>query len=211
MFNRAAGLGLGEPASESALDEILEFLEGTRSYVSVAPDARPAELSRWLEARGLGPGYPWTKFSRAAGEGPQAETSLRVEPVQSGEAFGKAAALGFEMPDVFRDWLSCLPGRDGWHCFVAFEGDEAAGAGALYVAGTIGWLGIGATVPEHRGKGAQSAIIAKRIETAAELGCEVVVTETGASTDGRPGPSYRNLVRAGFRPEYVRANYERVA
>ena len=113
------------------------------------------------------------------------------------------------MPDVFRDWLALLPARDGWHCFVAFEGDEPAGAGALYVAGKTGWLGIGATVPEHRGKGAQSALIAKRIEAAAELGCEVVVSETGKPIDGRAGPSYRNLVRAGLEPVYVRPSFQR--
>jgi hypothetical protein len=35
----------------------------------------------------------------------------------------------------------------------------------------------------------------------------VLVTETGAPVDGRPGGSYRNIVRAGFEPQYVRANY----
>ena len=60
---------------------------------------------------------------------------------------------------------------------------------------------------EHRGKGAQSAILAARIEAAAAAGCEIVTTETGAPRDGQPGPSYRNIVRAGFEPHYVRANY----
>ena len=113
------------------------------------------------------------------------------------------------MPELFRGWLALLPARDGWHCFVAFDGDEPAGAGALYVAGKTGWVGIGATVPEHRGKGAQSALIAKRIEAAAELGCEVVVSETGKPIDGRAGPSYRNLVRAGLEPVYVRPSFQR--
>jgi hypothetical protein len=209
MFNRAAGLGLDEPATEEALDEILEFLDGTRAFVSVAPEARPAELPRWLELRGLAPGYGWTKFERTTAGAQETNTSLRVERVETGEAFGPAAARGFEVPALFDDWLACLPGREAWHCFVAFDGDVPAGAGALYVTDAIGWLGIGATVPEHRGKGAQSGNIARRIEAAAELGCELVVTETGAPVDGLPGPSYRNLTRAGFEPVYVRANYER--
>jgi GNAT superfamily N-acetyltransferase len=208
MFNRAAGLGLDEPATEGALDEILAFLDGTRAYISVAPDAQPTELPEWLAARGLILGYGWTKFTRPAADPPQARTDLRAERVETGEAFGPAAARGFEVPELFADWLAALPGRDGWHCFVAFDGDEPAGAGALYVTGKVGWLGVGATVPEHRGKGSQSALIAKRIETAAELGCNVLVTETGKPIEGRPGPSYRNLVRAGFEPAYVRLNYE---
>jgi GNAT superfamily N-acetyltransferase len=212
MFNRATGLGLDRPATEEALDEILGFLEGTRSYVSLAPEARPPQLSGWLEARGLAPGYAWTKFSRRVTDPPAAQTTLRVEPVtRADEGFGAAATAGFEVPNLFRDWLDRLPGRDGWHCFVAFDGDEPAGAGALFVTGTTGWLGVGATVPEHRGKGAQGAIIARRIAAARELGCDVVVTETGEPIEGRPGPSYRNLLRAGFEPVYVRPAYERPA
>ena len=73
--------------------------------------------------------------------------------------------------------------------------------------GQVGWIGIGATVPEHRGKGGQSALLAARIQAAAEAGCEVVVTETGEPVDGQPNGSYRNIVRAGFEPQYVRPNY----
>jgi GNAT superfamily N-acetyltransferase len=209
MFNRATGLGLDEPATEELVDEALAFLAGTRSYVSVAPDARPAELATWLQARGLTPGYGWTKFVRPATDPPATQTSLRIERVENGDDFGAAAAGGFEVPDLFRNWLALLPAREGWHCFAAFDGDEPAGAGALYVTGETGWLGIGATVPEHRGKGAQSALIAKRIEAAAELGCEVVVSETGKPIDGRAGPSFRNLLRAGLEPVYVRPSFQR--
>jgi GNAT superfamily N-acetyltransferase len=209
MFNRAMGLGLDEPASEELVDETLDFLAGTRSYVSVAPEARPAELAAWLQARGLTPGYGWTKFVRPASNPPEAQTALRIERVENGESFGAAAAGGFEVPDLFRDWLALLPARDGWHCFVAFEGADPAGAGALYVAGQTGWLGIGATVPRHRGKGAQSALIAKRIEAARDLGCEMVVSETGKPIDGRAGQSYRNLLRAGLEPVYVRPSFQR--
>jgi GNAT superfamily N-acetyltransferase len=209
VFNRAMGLGLDEPSTEELVEAVLEFLEGTRSYVSVSPEARPPELAGWLQERGLEPGYGWTKFVGRVSVSRESPTTLRIERVESGEAFGAAVAGGFEMPDVFRDWLTRLPGRKGWHCFVGFEGDEPAGAGALYVTGKIGWLGIGATLPEHRGKGAQSAIIARRIEAAAKLGCDVVVSETGKPVDGAAGASYRNLVRAGLEPVYVRPSFQR--
>ena len=160
-------------------------------------------------ARQFGPGYGWTKFTRPPSPPAEARTDLRVERVETGEAFGLAAARGFEVPELFEGWLAQLPGREGWHCFVAFDGDQPAGAGALYVNGRIGWFGIGATIPEHRGKGSQSAVLAKRIEAATALGCEILVSETGKPVEGRAGPSYRNLVRAGFEPVYVRENYER--
>lgn len=207
MFNRVLGLGIDAPATDEQLDEALEFVRGVEAYVTVAPDARPDDLCEQLEARGLPADRGWTKFSRSTVNPPQASTSLRVELDESGEAFAEAAARGFGVPDLFLDWLRRLAGRDGWQCFAAFDGDRAAAAGALFVTGRVAWNGIGATVPEHRGKGAQGALLAARIKAAAEAGCEVVVTETGEPVDGLANGSYRNIVRAGFEPLYVRRNY----
>jgi GNAT superfamily N-acetyltransferase len=206
-FNRAIGLGLAEPATTDALDSVLEFLAGTASLIAVAPDARPADLEDWMLARGLARGLGWTKFSRTVAEPPRPRTELRVERDRDGAAFAEAVVRGYGIPDAFAPWLERLARRERWHCFVAFDGDTPAGAAALYVAGDVGWLGVAATAPEHRGKGAQSAILAARVEAAATAGCSVVVTETGEPVDGTPGASYRNIVRAGFEPQYVRANY----
>jgi GNAT superfamily N-acetyltransferase len=207
MFNRALGLGLDRPADEEQLDAVVRFLAGVRSYVTVAPAARPPELRAWLNARGFVSDHGWTKFQRSTANPPQARTELRVERDEQGDAFAEAAVRGFDVPAVFRDWLRPLARRPGWHCFVAFDGEAPAGAGALYVAGTVGWIGIGATVPEQRGKGAQSALLAARIAAAADAACDVVVTETEEPVGGRPNGSYRNILRAGFEPRYVRANY----
>jgi GNAT superfamily N-acetyltransferase len=207
MFNRALGLGLDTPADEEQLDAVLAFLAGVHSYVTVAPRARPPELAAWLDARGHVPAHGWTKFQRSTADPPRTRTELRVERDERGDAFAEAAVRGFGVPAVFHDWLRPLARRPGWLCFVALEGDAPAGAGALFVAGEIGWIGIGATVPEQRGKGAQSALLAARIAAAAGAGCELVVTETEEPVDGRPNGSYRNILRAAFEPRYVRANY----
>ena len=207
MFNRVLGLGIDGPATEPQLDEALDFVRGVEAYVTVAPDAEPSDLGEQLEARGLPPDRGWTKFGRSTDDPPQASTELRVERDESGEAFAEAAARGFDVPDLFLDWLRRLAGRDGWQCFAAFDGDRPAAAGALFVSGSVAWNGIGATVPEHRGKGGQSAVLAARIRAAAEAGCEVVVTETGEPAGDVPNGSYRNIVRAGFEPLYVRRNY----
>lgn len=93
------------------------------------------------------------------------------------------------------------------------EGGEPVGCGALYVteAPRAGWLGLAATRPDRRSRGAQSVIFAARIERARELGCEAVVTETGVAGPDGPGPSYRNMLRAGFVPAYARPNWVRPA
>jgi GNAT superfamily N-acetyltransferase len=207
MFNRVLGLGLDAPADESQLDIALGVLGGVHGYVTVAPAARPRELPAWLEARGFVPDSGWTKFQRSTADPPQARTELRVERDETGDAFAEAAVRGFGVPAVFADWLRPLAARPGWQCFAAFDGDAPAAAGALYLAGDVGWIGIGATVPERRGKGAQSALLADRIAAAREAGCDVVVTETVEPVDGQPNGSYRNILRAGFEPRYVRANY----
>jgi GNAT superfamily N-acetyltransferase len=207
MFNRVLCLGLEAPTTEEQLDQALDFLEGVQAYVTVAPEAEPQDLGERLEARGLPRDRGWTKFVRSVSDSPRTSTELRVERDESGEAFGEAAQRGFEVPQFFRDWLSRLGARKSWQCFVAYDGDAPAAAGALFVAGRVGWVGIGATVPEHRSRGGQSALLAVRIEAAAAAGCELVVTETGEPVDGQPNGSYRNILRAGFEPVYVRANY----
>jgi GNAT superfamily N-acetyltransferase len=103
--------------------------------------------------------------------------------------------------------LASVPGS-GWRCWLALAGDEPIGAAGLYVADGVGYLGIGATLPAYRGRGAQTALLAGRIREAARLGCDVVVTETGERVDGRPGDSYRNILRAGFEEVAVTANWQ---
>ena len=120
-----------------------------------------------------------------------------------------APAVAFGAPQPFAPWLDAIVGRPGWHVFATYDGDRAVGGGALFVSGGTGWLGVAGTLPEARGRGSQGSIFAARIERARELGVELLVTETGVARDGRPGPSYRNMLRVGLEPTYIRPNYVR--
>jgi GNAT superfamily N-acetyltransferase len=113
------------------------------------------------------------------------------------------------MPPVVGDWLAALPGRPRWLCFVGFDGDAPAAAGALFIDGACAWLGIGATVGSHRKRGAQSALLAARINVAIASGCTLLTTETGIPDGGEPAPSYANIQRAGFAVAYPRPNLRR--
>jgi hypothetical protein len=56
LVNRAIGLGIGEPATEARLDEILAVYQGLgvgAFVLQVSPEAQPAGLAAWLAARGL--------------------------------------------------------------------------------------------------------------------------------------------------------------
>jgi GNAT superfamily N-acetyltransferase len=89
---------------------------------------------------------------------------------------------------------------------VAYDGADPAAAGALFVRDAVGWLGVAGTRPEHRGKGAQGALLAVRVRRALELQVDALTTETGERTADRPSGSYRNILRAGFLEAYVRPN-----
>jgi GNAT superfamily N-acetyltransferase len=198
MFNRVFGL-----ESAGALDEIAAFYGDTEWWVS---DSRG--LGPELEQRGFVRDYGWMKFSRGVGPR-EAQSDLQVERVDPDRADDFAAVVvgGYGMPEWTAPFAANVVGRPGWSCYVAYDGTSPAGAGALFVEGAIGWLGFAATLPNYRGRGAQSAILAARIEDARKQRCRTVTTETGELEEGRPANSYRNIVRAGFREVGVRPNY----
>jgi GNAT superfamily N-acetyltransferase len=211
MLNRVLGLGVESPAADDHLDEIDRFFRehGCRYQIALAPGSEPDDLCARLREHGLAPGYSWMKFRRNAASPPAVEASVRVEPICRDRApeFARVVAGAYGMPEVAHEWIASVVGAPGWHCYLAFDGDEAAGAGALFVDGGGGWLGIAGTLPDHRRKGAQGAILAARIRHAAELGVETLVTETGEAVVDRPSNSYRNILRFGFEEAYLRPNY----
>ena len=208
-INRVIGLGISEPASDDTLDRIADVYGSVRHSIALAPGARPAGVAGMLRERGYAPAHAWVKFARDAGEPPAPATGLRIERIgpDRAEEFTAVLAAGFEIPQAVTAMLDHLPGRPGWSWYLAHDDGTAVACGALFVQGRHGWLGQAATLPAHRRRGAQSALIATRIAAAAAQGVQVVVTETGEIVDDRPTISYRNILRAGFAPAYLRPNY----
>lgn len=211
QFNRLSGLGLA--ADDSAIDRALrQFREAgmAQAWFQVAPGPLQARTEAHLTRAGLQPHERrWVKFWRPTEPAPRVATALTIVPVDrtSADRFADAVLAGFGMPPMLKPWLAALPDRRGWHCFMALAGDVAVAGAALRIAGGIGWLGIGATRPEHRQKGAQSALLAARIEAGLARGVEGFTTETGRPLPGEPGPSFANIKRAGFRIAYDRPNW----
>lgn len=210
MLNRVVGLGLERPATEADVDAALAAIgPDVAFYVAVAPGARPAELPTWLRTRGLSPGWGWMAFRRGVEDLPVVDTALRlagaVTPHERA-AFARIVRISYGLPEAVELPIAGAHDR-GWQCWIALDSDEPIGAAALFAADGVAYLGLAGTLPDHRGKGAQSALLARRIRSAAELGCELVVTETGERRDGRPSGSYRNIVRAGFTEVGVTANW----
>jgi GNAT superfamily N-acetyltransferase len=111
------------------------------------------------------------------------------------------------MPASASPWFTALVGRPNWQVWVAEREGAIVATGSLYVTDRYGWLGIGATLAEHRGGGAQSALLSARIRAAGESGCTLVTTETGDPITDEKNQSFDNIRRAGFERVYSRVNY----
>jgi len=210
-FNRVIGVGIGEPAIESVIDRIAALYApaGNTVVVHIDPTAQPAELPRWLEQRGFMRSHNVARTYRDASEPHDVATDLRIEcigPERAGE-WADVGLAAFGMPSQLKPWAKSLVGRPNWRNYLAFDGDEPAAIASLRVQDGIGWLGNGATLPSHRRRGAQGALMAQRIRDGIEMHCKWFVTETDEETAEDPNPSYHNMLRAGFKLAYLRANY----
>jgi hypothetical protein len=216
LFNRLVGCGAAGRIGRSAVDVPLARLRaaGVADYaVQLGPGAQVLDIRGWLGDAGLEPRDRWAKVYRGAEPAPAVPTDLRIElagPEQAAAVAG-VATTGFGMPAALGPWIASIVGRPGWRHYLAWSGDDPVATAALFVRGDIGWLGVATTLPAARRRGAQSALMARRIEDGRALGCRWFVTETGEETAARPNPSFHNMLRAGFTLAYQRDNFMPVA
>ncbi len=99
-----------------------------------------------------------------------------------------------------------LAAREGSACFLATLDGVPAAAGALFLHSGVALFAGAATVPEHRRRGLQGALLEARMNHARELGCDLamMVTEPGSN-------SQRNSQRQGFQIAYTRIKWMRTA
>ncbi len=212
FFNRINGLGVREPVTETMLDEAVAVLKdaGCKNFMAqVSPMSQPPLVTTWLEKRGFKLGRNWVKMYRGNEPPIEAPSELRVEAIgiEHADVFADIALSAFEMPAELRPLVQGPMGKQGWHHYLAFDGDQPVSAGAMFISGEIAWLGFGSTLVTHRNRGGQGAVFARRITDGLKLGCKWFVTETGEDTPDSPNPSYHNMIRHGFKLAYLRPNY----
>lgn len=212
-LNRVVGLGLTGRPSDDALRRMVAVFEeigSPRFFVQVPPIDATRDLGPRLEALGLRHYNNWMRLRRGVAEIPAArESSVSVRAVAPGEAdvFSGIVARAFGYPPAVAPLPGCVIDRPGWHHYFAVEGEEPIGTAAMYVAGEAAWFGFAATAEDRRGRGAQTALVLRRLEDAARLGCTWVSVETAEQTPDHEAPSFRNLTRLGFSVAYRRPNY----
>ncbi len=212
VLNRVIGLGTSSSANRGQLDSIRNMYSVAgvdRYFIHAAGSARPAPLTAFLEDAGFVEDRAWMKFVREGGAVDEPSPDLVVREIDAEHArdFGRIAGRAFGLGEPAWELLAALVGRPGWRIFMSFDDGTPAGAGALFVRGDIAWTDWGATDPAFRRRGSQSALLARRVNTAASLGCRLLCTCTGEAVDDEDQHSYRNILRAGFTKAGLRPNY----
>lgn len=211
-MNRVIGLGLDEQCSEDKIEYIISRYKNAgvpRFFVQLHPQAQPGSLPETLEKHGFSHYNNWVKLYRDI-ELPLPEPAdLEIKETGSGEGdtFAGIVASSFEWPDNIRPMIASSVGKRGWHFYMAYDNGIPIATGADFIDGDYCWIDFAATLAEHRGKGAQTALTVRRIEDAKKQGCKWLVVETAEQTAQHEAPSYRNMIRLGFKVAYIRPNY----
>ena len=216
-YNKVAGLGFGGVPDPAALDEVEKAFAafGSPVQIELAHLADPA-----IGAVLAGRGYRLESFENVLGRaltgGTERVMPSGVEVRPSGE-------------EEFGTWLDVVaegsvhPDTQGvpWHeefsreAIIAAERDSAAagdmryaalrdgvivGGATMRISEGVAQLTGAATVPAHRRRGVQTALLSARLADAAAAGCDVAVITT------QPGSkSQQNAQRQGFDLLYTRA------
>jgi ketosteroid isomerase-like protein/GNAT superfamily N-acetyltransferase len=216
-YNKVAGLGFGGVPDPAALDEIEKAFAafGSPVQIELAHLAEPA-----VGAVLAGRGYQLESFENVLGRaltgGSERVMPPGVEVRPSGE-------------EEFETWLDVVaegsvhPDTQGvpWHeefsreAIIGAERDSAAagdmryaalrdgvivGGATMRISEGVAQLTGAATVPAHRRRGVQTALLSARLADAAAAGCDVAVITT------QPGSkSQQNAQRQGFDLLYTRA------
>jgi ribosomal protein S18 acetylase RimI-like enzyme len=200
-YNRALDVDPREPGLAAALVARARQA-GCRAVLEIAAehleDAHRDELRRLgLELRG--PLVVLSADLHTLEPRPPGGVAVRDVHADEAEAFGALAVRAYEIPprdraDHERVWTGCArTGRA--RCFVA-EIDGAPGAmSALYTTGEIVFVDGAATLPEHRRRGLQNALLDHRLRVARGMaGARYAVSRAREGS-----ASQRNVERAGLR------------
>ena len=212
LLNRVLQLGSKGPPGEQQLREIRALYAEAgveRFFLHVVPAWKEEDTDAKLQKAGFARYRGWMKFVFGEREVRGAETDLDVRPVgpEQGEAFAAIAVPAFDMLDISQPVVALLPGVQGQQAYMSFDGDTPAGTGAVFIDGTTAALDWGATHPDFRRRGGQTAVLGRRLRYALDNGCDTICTMTGEAVPGYEQHSYSNILKNGFEEAYLRENW----
>ncbi|MFO0859194.1 MAG: GNAT family N-acetyltransferase [Phycisphaerales bacterium] len=189
-------------AQVAAAGRELRQLGCEKAYVWLAPWAWSPQIETTLNEHGVTrwPFVEYIALARPAAEpSPPYSCSYPVRQIAPGEAAQVLAQVTSWYGADSAAAAQALLQANAEELFAAFQGDSAVAVGLLALDGPFGYLSAASTSPDHRARGAQTALIAARIERARAAGCVWCTVETNSTV----AISLRNLERAGFRRSIV--------
>jgi GNAT superfamily N-acetyltransferase len=212
-WSKALGFGLTEPVTGGLLDRVVAFYreQGSQgAVIQIAPSVLPPDWDEICTRHGLQPDSPWMKLACPVEAFRPGRTDMRVGPVgpDTAREWASVVLRGFGMPEEgLAEMLVASVDSPAFRPFAVWDGAEMVAAANLFVHGAVGSLNSTATLPSHRNRGAQSALLAARAEEAAKAGCRWLIAEAEEPAEGSKNPSLDNMVKAGLRPLYRRQNW----
>lgn len=178
-FNTVKGI-----TNTDELDEIISYYQSLQipCRFEITPAQGTAELFQYLSQKGFYQSSFHTALYSIPREDPSllpANISVRQLKENEFHIFADIYVRGFNMPSFTKDGVrqnnEILYNKPGWHFFIAEFQNTPASIGVLYINNGVASLAASATLPEFQRKGCHTALIQKRIETAIEFNCKLIV------------------------------------
>jgi hypothetical protein len=220
FWSKALGFGFEEPVTASLIDRICDVFRTAglpQGIIQLPPSVQPED---WPAIR--------AKHNLTAGSGVVklvGRTDLVIETADLTTSLGAGLRVGRADASHAGEWASVMTtvfglegdamhemcaasvGRPGWVPCAVWDGDRIVATATTHIHQRAAHMFGGATLPGARGRGAQTALLAMRARAALAAGCQWLVGETGAERPGDHNSSLHNMLRLGFRTQYVQPNW----
>jgi GNAT superfamily N-acetyltransferase len=210
-IGRAVGMGFAAPVTAAEMDQLEHFYHsrGAPAQTDYCPLSDPSLLELTKE-RGYGMAelnnVLVRKLDRAEKFPARTGFTIRAGKPEEALAFASIVRRSFfpegGEPEGFDEMICPMFAFPGSLTFVAEVDGQlvATGAGLIIPEHGIVALHGAGTLKDYRGQGLQTAMLQRRLQVAAEAGCEYAVIVTLGGTT-----SMRNAERLGFRVAYSKA------
>lgn len=217
LFNLVTGLGFHE---EKVLEEIMRFYhdhEVEKYYLEINPYHVSPDFLACLVSHGFSLSrFETYVYGEVTAPPPRVSTSISIREVTPSEIdlFATLHIEGYQealrsvsepILKLYYESLKALYGRPGWHLYVAWVHDIPSGIGMLYMQGGKATLAGGATIPNQRQQGVQTALLHHRIQVAAQAQCPLIIGQASVGST-----SQQNMERLGLRTAYTSTTWTRL-
>ncbi len=219
-LNHACGLGLDDCTTAGALFELENSYAalGLGTEIDLCPHVTPALLPL-LGDRGYQVNAFSNTYVRALDDLPDTPayegrivcaTDLDADEFVAHSVTGFSVQLSTRPVSLLQALARIATRREDTRLFAARMDGQIVGTAGMAVlpsaAGPVAHLYIASTLPDHRGRGVQQALLRARLSAAREAGCAY------AFVTARPANvSARNAERAGLRLAYTKCTFARAA